>query len=167
MSDGHLTRAERDCTAQLHQRGESQIGIAREIRLHPSTISRKLSRNATSGEYLPAGAQECADGRRKHPLARKRNRPELKAFIRHGFVRRLLLELIEGVCGASVRAGATAGAVGNRSTTESKRTNTVDIWNRFSGDTVLGASGTGGLTTLVDRQSRFTLLATIDTKGAD
>jgi IS30 family transposase len=37
----------------------------------------------------------------------------------------------------------------------------------FEGDTVLGSPGTGGLATLVDRKSRFTILAKIRSKDAD
>lgn len=37
----------------------------------------------------------------------------------------------------------------------------------FEGDTLLGSVGTGGLTTLVDRQSRFTILVKIRCKNAD
>lgn len=36
----------------------------------------------------------------------------------------------------------------------------------FEGDTVLGPAGTGGLVTLVDRQSRFTILAKVASKQA-
>jgi transposase, IS30 family len=37
----------------------------------------------------------------------------------------------------------------------------------FEGDTVLGPPGTGGLTTLVDRKSRFTIVVKIQSKNAD
>jgi IS30 family transposase len=37
----------------------------------------------------------------------------------------------------------------------------------FEGDTVLGPPGTGGLATLVDRQSRFTIIVKIQSKNAD
>jgi transposase, IS30 family len=37
----------------------------------------------------------------------------------------------------------------------------------FEGDTVLGPPGTGGLTTLVDRQSRLTIVVKIQSKNAD
>ncbi len=37
----------------------------------------------------------------------------------------------------------------------------------FEGDTVLGPAGTGGLATLVDRKSRFTILVKIQSKNAD
>jgi IS30 family transposase len=37
----------------------------------------------------------------------------------------------------------------------------------FEGDTVLGPAGTGGLATLVDRKSRFTIIAKIQSKNAD
>jgi transposase, IS30 family len=37
----------------------------------------------------------------------------------------------------------------------------------FEGDTVLGPPGTGGLATLVDRKSRFTIVAKIQSKDAD
>jgi len=37
----------------------------------------------------------------------------------------------------------------------------------FEGDTVLGSPGTGGLATLVDRKSRFTIVAKVHSKDAD
>ena len=37
----------------------------------------------------------------------------------------------------------------------------------FEGDTVLGPPGTGGLATLVDRKSRFTIIVKIQSKDAD
>jgi len=37
----------------------------------------------------------------------------------------------------------------------------------FEGDTVLGPAGTGGLATLVDRKSRYTIIAKIQSKDAD
>jgi transposase, IS30 family len=37
----------------------------------------------------------------------------------------------------------------------------------FEGDTVLGPAGTGGLATLVDRQSRFTIIVKVQSKNAD
>lgn len=37
----------------------------------------------------------------------------------------------------------------------------------FEGDTVLGPAGTGGLATLVDRKSRFTIVVKIQSKDAD
>ncbi len=37
----------------------------------------------------------------------------------------------------------------------------------FEGDTVLGPAGTGGLATLVDRKSRLTILAKVQSKNAD
>ena len=37
----------------------------------------------------------------------------------------------------------------------------------FEGDTVLGPAGTGGLATMVDRKSRFTIITKVKTKNAD
>ena len=37
----------------------------------------------------------------------------------------------------------------------------------FEGDTVLGPAGTGGLATLVDRKSRFTIISKVQSKNAD
>ena len=37
----------------------------------------------------------------------------------------------------------------------------------FEGDTVLGPPGTGGLATLVDRKSRYTIVVKIQSKDAD
>jgi IS30 family transposase len=45
--------------------GFSQAGIARELRLDPSTISRELKRNRGQRGYRPKPAQQFADSRRK------------------------------------------------------------------------------------------------------
>ena len=37
----------------------------------------------------------------------------------------------------------------------------------FEGDTVLGPPGTGGLATLVDRKSRYTIVVKVQSKNAD
>ena len=37
----------------------------------------------------------------------------------------------------------------------------------FEGDTVLGPTGTGGLATMVDRKSRFTIISKVHCKHAD
>jgi len=206
MSDGHVTRAERDRIAQLHQQGRSQAAIALAIGRHPSTISRELRRNATGGEYLPAQAQECAERRRRErPLTRKLDRPALQAFVRQGLARHWSPEQIAGrlrrehpderewwCCPQSIydwikthahrrhwesflrrrgkrrprrRNPQAAGRA--RLTTRPPEIDRRERLGDFEGDTVQGSPGTGGLTTLVDRASRFTLLAKIATKDAD
>jgi len=58
---------------------------------------------------------------------------------------------------------ASAARIGNRPEVIEARERLGD----FEGDTVLGPPGTGGLVTLVDRQSRFTILAKVANKEAD
>lgn len=206
MSEGHLTRAERDRIAQLHQQGHSQAAIARTMGRHPSTISRELGRNATNGEYLAAQAQECAERRRRErSLTRKLDRPELQARVRSGLAKYWSPEQIAGrlrrehanqrewrCCPQSIYDWIKADEhrrhwesfLRRRGKRRPRRRNPqaagrarlasrpqfIDRRERlgdFEGDTVLGSPGTGGLTTLVDRASRFSLLAKIETKDAD
>lgn len=58
---------------------------------------------------------------------------------------------------------ASAARIGNRPEVIEARERLGD----FEGDTVLGPPGTGGLVTLVDRQSRFTIMAKVLNKEAD
>ena len=132
MSEGLLTRAERDRIAQPHQQGASQAAIALAIGRHPSTISRELRRNATGGEYLAAQAQEQTERRRRERLlTRKLDRPDLEAFVRQASPDAGRPSRSRDTCGASIRTSASGGVVRNRSTTGSERTHFAGIGNRF------------------------------------
>jgi IS30 family transposase len=56
-----------------------------------------------------------------------------------------------------------AGRIANRPEVIEERLRLGD----FEGDTVLGSPGTGGLATLVDRKSRFTIVVKVQSKNAD
>jgi transposase, IS30 family len=56
-----------------------------------------------------------------------------------------------------------AACIGNRPEVIEQRLRLGD----FEGDTVLGPPGTGGLATLVDRKSRFTIIVKVQSKDAD
>jgi transposase, IS30 family len=60
-------------------------------------------------------------------------------------------------------ATADAARIHNRPEVIERRRRLGD----FEGDTVLGPAGTGGLATLVDRKSRWTILAKVQSKNAD
>ena len=60
-------------------------------------------------------------------------------------------------------AASQSARIGGRPEVIEKRLRLGD----FEGDTVLGPAGTGGLATLVDRKSRFTIVLKIQSKNAD
>ena len=64
----------------LHQ-GATPKAMAAALGVHPSTISRELSRNRSQRGYRPHQAQEKAQERRKLPRRPSRLTPELRGFI--------------------------------------------------------------------------------------
>ena len=61
-----------------NKRGWSKSYIAREIGVHPSTVSRELARNSnSSGEYVWLKAQDKADARKHNLPGNHRKPPEL------------------------------------------------------------------------------------------
>jgi IS30 family transposase len=60
-----LTQDQRYQIYAFLKAGFSQAGIARELRVDPSTISRELKRNRGQRGYRPKQAQHLADSRRK------------------------------------------------------------------------------------------------------
>ena len=66
MNYFQITSGERYTLAALHAQGFSQAEIARQLRRHPSSISRELRRNSTryDGAYRPSRAEEYTNGRR-------------------------------------------------------------------------------------------------------
>lgn len=74
----HLTSEQRYEIYLGIKRGWSRIRIAREIGVHPSTVSRELQRNSNSnGEYVWCNAQSKADARRHGLQGNHRKPPEL------------------------------------------------------------------------------------------
>lgn len=74
----HLTSEQRYEIYLGIKRGWSGIRIAREIGVHPSTVSRELQRNSSSnGEYVWCNAQRKADARRHGLQGNHRKPPEL------------------------------------------------------------------------------------------
>jgi len=194
---------ERDRIAQLKHQGVRQQEIARAIQRSPSTISRELQRNGSADGYFAAHAQQRATfRRRKRPLVRKMDVPEIKATVCRGLTQYWSPEQI---------AGRLELETGDRRRCVSARTiyswiardKHRDYWQSFlrrrgkrgprpprperigaplkdrpqiiearlrlgdfEGDTVLGP-GRGGLATLVDRKSRYTIMVKIRSKHAD
>src|SRR3990170_3125986 len=200
-----LTREERDCIAQLLERGFDQEEIAAVVGSDPATISRERERNSTSGEYLAAQAQARAEQRRRQPRRRKMDDPQLNAAVRRGLAQGWSPEQIAGrlrkehpddpawhLSAQTIYTWIAADPQrehwesflrrrGKRPFRRRKpsenparahladRPEVIQERSRlgdFEGDTVLGPPGIGGLVTLVDRRSRFTLLAKIASKDA-
>jgi IS30 family transposase len=83
-----LTFLERERISQMHDAGESNAEIARELQRSPATISRELARNSMDGEYLAMVAQQRARQRRRdRPLVRKMDRRDVAEFVRTHLVR--------------------------------------------------------------------------------
>ncbi len=71
----HLTSEQRYAIYLGRKRGWSRSRIAREIGVHPSTVSRELQRNCNSnGEYVWCNAQAKSDAR-KHGLQGNHHKP--------------------------------------------------------------------------------------------
>ena len=76
-----ITSEERYTLGALHAQGFSQAAIARELRRHPSTVSRELKRNSArfDGAYRPSIASERTSGRRSRSRGNRRfSRAELE-----------------------------------------------------------------------------------------
>ncbi len=74
----HLTSEQRYEIYLGRKRGWSRSRIAREIGVHPSTVSRELQRNCNcDGEYVWCNAQAKADARRHGLQGNHRKPPEL------------------------------------------------------------------------------------------
>jgi IS30 family transposase len=203
----HLTLEDRDRIGQLVERGYNQSEIAKLLDRSQATISRELSRNSKSGEYLSGQAQQSASTRRsRRTLTRKMDRPEIQDIVRSGLARYWSPEQIAGrICtelpdrpelwvtaptiytwisqqgeyrehwqkflrrrGKRTRKKAE-NQEGSRKSSVSDRPQVIEDRGRvgdFEGDTVLGPPGTGGVITIVDRKSRYTMASKIDCKEA-
>ena len=66
MHYNHLTREQRYAIYPRLQEGKSRKAIARQIKVHPSTVGREIRRNSTRfGHYSWRIAQESADIRKE------------------------------------------------------------------------------------------------------
>lgn len=196
----HLTLEERERLAHFKAAGLSQAAMARELKRHPSTVSRELSRNGQGQDYWPVAAQRRAqDRRRDRPLARKMDKPEMNEFVRHGLAQYWSPEQIAGRARRKYRRQRRCVSYqtiytwidhakcrehweailrhrGKKRTQPEKRgqiTNRVDVSGRpkvvaqrrrfgdWEGDTVVGRHRKGGVVTLVERKSRFTLVCKV------
>ena len=77
MSRKHLTPSDRDLLAEMVHQGHKQVVIAEALKVHQSTISRELGRNAScDGYYRPYAAQCSARTRRREALKRRPRKME-------------------------------------------------------------------------------------------
>lgn len=83
MTYRQLTLEQRYLIYKLRKEGYSQRRIARLIRVHPSTVSRELSRNGSKSSYRPQLAHRQAVVRRVMPRIEKVLGPGRKTLIRH------------------------------------------------------------------------------------
>nr|WP_162467076.1 helix-turn-helix domain-containing protein [Streptomyces cavernae] len=89
-----LSQDERICIADQIREKAPVRAIAVELDRSPSTVSRKIRRNRTTGttaqwHYRPYTAQARAESRRPRPKPRKIHRnPEPRVFVRAGLDRR-------------------------------------------------------------------------------
>lgn len=197
----HLTLEERERLAHFKSAGFSQARIARQLKRHPSTISRELSRNAQGQAYWPVAAQRQAQARRRsRPLSRQMDREEVSKFVRQGLAHYWSPEQIAGrarkqfprqprrhISHQTIYAWIDQDDCcehwegflrfrGKKRTEPEKRgqiTGRVDVAGRpqvvaerrrfgdWEGDTVVGRHHQGGVVTLVERKSRFTLVAKV------
>lgn len=71
-----LTREQRHAIYLGIKAGKSQKAIARQINVHPSTVSRELKRNVNRhGRYLWQEADECARFRHERQPGNRRIKP--------------------------------------------------------------------------------------------
>jgi IS30 family transposase len=79
----HLTLQEREMVSQMHHGGSKQVEIARQLKRHPSTISRELRRNRSPSGYWPTAAQTKAEARRSNrPWIGTLERPDISGYVR-------------------------------------------------------------------------------------
>lgn len=92
-----LTLFERERISQMHDAGASRAEIAAELGRARSTIGRELRRNSHAGDYFAVVAHGLArERRRRRPLFRKMDRPEVAQFVRSRLVRCWSPEQIAG-----------------------------------------------------------------------
>ena len=197
----HLTLEERERLAHFKSSGLTQAEMARQLKRHPSTICRELSRNGQGQDYWPVAAQRQSQERRhQRPLSFKMDRPEVSEFVRRGLARYWSPEQIAGRARKKHprqrRRHISYQTIytwidqddcrdhwedflrhrGKKRTQPEKRgqiAERVDVAGRpkivaqrrrfgdWEGDTVVGRQRQGGMVTLVERKSRYTLVCKV------
>ncbi|CAA6807106.1 MAG: Unknown protein [uncultured Campylobacterales bacterium] len=82
MRYNQLTLGERYHIEALMRLGYKQIDIAKELGVHPSTISRELQRNKFRGKYKPVQAQAEYILRQKKKRKRSSISTSIERYIR-------------------------------------------------------------------------------------
>ena len=97
-NDRFLDREQRYELARLLDAGSSQAAAARQIGVHPSTVSRELARNSHPQHgYQPERADQLAWQRQRRPKRSKiASNPELRAEVQRLLDRRFSPEQIAG-----------------------------------------------------------------------
>ena len=169
----HLTVEERDRLAQLRYEKATQEEMALALGRSASTVSRELRRNSTGSDYYAGLAQRKAEERRtERPLIRKMDDPQINEAVRAGLAQEWSPQQI---------AGRLEQQAGGRSVSHE----TIYAWikqneHRPHWESHLrrrgkrpcrpknpSLPGTGGVATLVDRKSRFTIIVKVQSKNAD
>ena len=108
---GQLTLWEREQIAQFRNRGWSRAKIARQLKRHPTTIGRELTRNSDGDRYWASVAEEKAAARRQR-RPRKLDDPRLSEYVRAGLAKRWPLAVVFAVRPATGAAGKTREIAG-------------------------------------------------------
>jgi len=207
MSHRQLTLQKRYHISALRKSGMSQKEIAKEVGVHPSTISRELKRNSIEGVYNAEKAQIKTVLRHKQKKKATVWTPSTERYVREKLKLDWSPEQISGrmkregkraishesiyryiyankVNGGTLyrhlrhknrkyhkrgRSYSSRGILKNR-TMISQRPKVVEQKRRIGDweiDTVIGKQHKGALVTVVDRHSKFTLIAPVASKHAD
>ena len=172
MTYTHLTQSERYQIYVLKRQGVSLAFIAAELLRNPSTISRELKRNAPPLAYNP----ELAHAQARVRQTQRRNALEFSAQqwahvhayqdkAQGGDLVRLLRcqKLRKKRCASGHERRGTL----KRRVSIEQRPQVVDQRSRigdWEGDTVISKGRQGVLVTLVERKSRYTLAARLDSR---
>ena len=158
---GQLTLWEREQIAQFRNRGWSRAKIARQLKRHPATIGRELTRNSDGDRYWASVAEEKAAARRQR-RPRKLHDPRPREYVRAGLAKRWPLAVVFAVRPATGAAGKTReiagpgpdrGPAGHRGPETTVR--------RLGGRYGRRQGTSQRVVTLVDRKSGFALVAKV------
>jgi len=207
MSYRQLTLQKRYHISALRKSGISQKAIAKEVGVHPSTISRELKRNSIGGIYDAERAQIETTLRHRKKKKRGAWTPAIERYVREKLKQDWSPEQISGRMKREGRKGVSyesiyryiyankarggklyrhlrhknrkyhrrgrsynsRGILKNR-TMIGHRPKVVEHKQRIGDweiDTVIGKQHKGALVTVVDRHSKFTLIAPVASKHAD
>ncbi len=163
----------RNCTGEHYHAGQAQQACERRLRERP--LTRKLD-DAKINQAVRAGlaqdwAPEQIAGRleQQHPddLARRVAPQTIYAWIKNNEHRPHWESHLRR---RGKRPSRRKNTVPGQAARIDQRPEVIEQRLRlgdFEGDTVLGPPGTGGLATLVDRRSRYTIVVKIQSKHAD